>query len=56
MEPVPAGWPIRSAASETAAGISLDAVDFDQADAGGIIFAARNRCPVPLNVAPPSLP
>src|SRR5207248_10345899 len=32
-----------------AAATSLDAVDFDQTDAGGIIFAARNRCPVPLN-------
>jgi hypothetical protein len=33
----------------TAEATSLDAVNFDQADAGGVIFAAHNRCPVPLN-------
>ena len=33
----------------TAAATSLDAVDFDQAGAGGVIFAAHDRCPVPLN-------
>jgi hypothetical protein len=27
----------------------LDAVDFDQADAGGVIFGAHDRCPVFLN-------
>jgi hypothetical protein len=39
-----------------AAAKSLDAVNFDQANASRIIFAARNRCPVPLNVAAASLP
>src|SRR6266480_5983927 len=33
----------------TAAATSLDAVDFDQADAGGVIFATHDRCPVSLN-------
>src|ERR1700747_1282371 len=40
----------------TAAATSLEAVDFDQADDGGVIFAAHDRCPVSQDVSPPSLP